>query len=891
MSDDAAPTSRTPRAEVRERLLTAGARSSPSRACTRPDSTTSLHGPGSARAPCTRTSPRRKTSSRRSCNARRTWCSGRCRTRARRHRVRAPRGRRPAGLRQARPEHAVRPAVRVPGLRPPAPELLPEFVGSGRCCRTASRSSWTCGSARTRRSIPGCRSTSSRPRSSPRTSGWCSTRRRSRASTRRRHRRPRRGGRAPPLTRLRGRRGGAVARRPRARRPRTMRVCRRARRTVRGRTHGARARTSHHARNLARWRARPSRPPASHRARAAGARCSVRGRTHVRGHEPRTMPQPRTLAGAAVAAARLAPCEGGRRAPRGASPHTRARARASHHARNLARWRAAAVGAARLARCEGDRRARACARRSATTRDCAASDAPRGTTPTTARDSAGAPATAPDVRPTPTRRAHHGPPGRHARGLRCPTPWRPRHRSARGRRRRPPARAPGPPRPADRRAGDRGRRGRSSRPRRHRRRGEPRCVAVVGDVVEDLAPGVDRGRPPRPHGRETGPAAERTHDPGGEEQRQREDDTGRETEATLSAADRRPGAAPASAEADGVDDGCESAGVDRSGAGKGVSGVPGVADVDGSVEDCAASSESGVGSNATQPAPWMYSSGHECSCRFDTVYSPSLCPCRLGTDGDAGRDAERAGHHRHRGREVHAVTRTDLEERVDDVHAVAVVPLLDGRGLGVREQVTAEPALEGPGLLVVVAGPGRDPRRGRRDVARQVLRQRQVGPEFRVRGPGEPAAVRPTSIPTGVRVEVGVRERRSAVHLVRRTARCRRAGRPERVRLPHPAPLLQVEVRRPCLHGHRTRGDREVVARQPGDPDRHVSPRRQPRVHPDGPLLLVGGLGLARVRDRRHPVAGAELVEVGDLRYSGCPSDDRSGTPRGSSDGGGPGRG
>ncbi|WP_031272979.1 FAD-dependent oxidoreductase, partial [Curtobacterium sp. B8] len=54
----------------------------------------------------------------------------------------------------------------------------------------------------------------------------------------RRHRRPRRGGRAPTLIAGRGRRRGRRARRRRTRRPRTVRGQLRARRSVRGRTHG-----------------------------------------------------------------------------------------------------------------------------------------------------------------------------------------------------------------------------------------------------------------------------------------------------------------------------------------------------------------------------------------------------------------------------------------------------------------------------------------------------------------------------------------------------------------------------------------------------------------------------------------------------------------------------
>ncbi len=89
-----------------------------------------------------------------------------------------------------------------------------------------------------------------------------------------------------------------------------------------------------------------------------------------------------------------------------------------------------------------------------------------------------------------------------------------------------------------------------------------------------------------------------------------------------------PGAAaPGAADAEGVGVGDASAGAVSPGAGSGVCGSAGAGVAEDSVDGCAAASESGVGSNETQPAPRMYSSGHECSCRLVTVYSPSSVCC------------------------------------------------------------------------------------------------------------------------------------------------------------------------------------------------------------------------------------------------------------------------
>ena len=77
-------------------------------------------------------------------------------------------------------------------------------------------------------------------------------------------------------------------------------------------------------------------------------------------------------------------------------------------------------------------------------------------------------------------------------------------------------------------------------------------------------------------------------------------------------------------------------------------------------------------------------------------------PARGVADGDAGRDAERARHHRKRGCELLAVALADLQEVLDRVVPVA------GLDLGAVLEVVAEPVLEGDQPVVVGRGAGGD---------------------------------------------------------------------------------------------------------------------------------------------------------------------------------------
>ena len=320
------------------------------------------------------------------------------------------------------------------------------------------------------------------------------------------------------------------------------------------------------------------------------------------------------------------------------------------------------------------------------------------------------------------------------------------------------------------------------------RRREPRGVPVVGDVVEQLPPRVSPPATGRRRRRQPRPSADRPHEPGGDEDRERESmpTTSSPTGRSPPEPGRAGGTGPAEATGSGSPRIRRRAWSARAPA-AGSPGRPRSALAEGCGRCGAASSESGVGSKATQPAPLMYSSGHECSCRFDTVYSPSACGAAGPVpDRDARGDAERAGHHGHRGREVHAVPLADLQELRDDVHAVAVVALLDRGRLGVREQVAAEPLLERPGLLVV----GRSRAAATRAAVVAMLFGRSfgsvaVGAELAGGRGREPAAVeaaraRPEAVDG---VEVGVREGRGAVHLVRGAPRVAGSGRAHGVRV------------------------------------------------------------------------------------------------------------
>ena len=110
-----------------------------------------------------------------------------------------------------------------------------------------------------------------------------------------------------------------------------------------------------------------------------------------------------------------------------------------------------------------------------------------------------------------------------------------------------------------------------------------------------------------------------------------------------------------------------------------------------------------------------------------------LLLARREADGDAGRDAERAGHHGHRRGELHAVAALALQERDDRLGAVLVAGGVGRQVLGVDEVRPAQPVLQrhrprvvGGGLRVAddLAGLQRDARV-------EVLRQLEVAPQRR----------------------------------------------------------------------------------------------------------------------------------------------------------------